>query len=351
VLFVSKLFGRFGRDLGIDLGTATTLVHVRGRGIMLREPSVIAIDQDTRKVLAVGEEAKRMLGRTPANIIAVRPLKDGVIADFEQTEKMLQYYASKVSRHRWIPPRMVVGIPSGVTEVERRAVLQAAMRAGAREAYVIEEPMAAAIGVGLPVVEPTGSMVVDIGGGTTEVAVISLAGIVASRSIRIAGDEIDEAIANYVRRTYNLFIGERTAEQVKIEIGSAFPLEEEITMEVKGRDLISGLPRSVVITSEEIRHAIAEPVNAIVEAVKQTLEITPPELAADIMNYGIVLCGGGGLLRGLDKLLQHETQMPVYVASDPTSAVVLGTGKVLEELENNPMLRKVLQTAQSPRKR
>jgi rod shape-determining protein MreB len=351
VLFVSKLFGRFGRDLGIDLGTATTLVHVRGKGIMLREPSVIAIDQDTRKVLAVGEEAKRMLGRTPANIIAVRPLKDGVIADFEQTEKMLQYYASKVSRNRWIPPRMVVGIPSGVTEVERRAVLQAAMRAGAREAYVIEEPMAAAIGVGLPVVEPTGSMVVDIGGGTTEVAVISLAGIVASRSIRIAGDEIDEAIANYVRRTYNLFIGERTAEQVKIEIGSAFPLEEELTMEVKGRDLISGLPRSVVITSEEIRQAIAEPINAIVEAVKQTLEITPPELAADIMNYGIVLCGGGGLLRGLDKLLQHETQMPVYVASDPTSAVVLGTGKVLEELENNPMLRKVLQTAQSPRKR
>jgi rod shape-determining protein MreB len=235
--------------------------------------------------------------------------------------------------------------------VERRAVLQAAMRAGAREAYVIEEPMAAAIGVGLPVVEPTGSMVVDIGGGTTEVAVISLAGIVASRSIRIAGDEIDEAIANYVRRTYNLFIGERTAEQVKIEIGSAFPLEEELSMEVKGRDLISGLPRSVVITSEEIRHAIAEPVNAIVEAVKQTLEITPPELAADIMNYGIVLCGGGGLLRGLDKLLQHETQMPVYVASDPTSAVVLGTGKVLEELESNPMLRKVLQTAQAPRKR
>jgi rod shape-determining protein MreB len=225
------------------------------------------------------------------------------------------------------------------------------MRAGAREAYVIEEPMAAAIGVGLPVVEPTGSMVVDIGGGTTEVAVISLAGIVASRSIRIAGDEIDEAIANYVRRTYNLFIGERTAEQVKIEIGSAFPLEEELSMEVKGRDLISGLPRSVVITSEEIRHAIAEPVNAIVEAVKQTLEITPPELAADIMNYGIVLCGGGGLLRGLDKLLQHETQMPVYVASDPTSAVVLGTGKVLEELESNPMLRKVLQTAQAPRKR
>jgi rod shape-determining protein MreB len=225
------------------------------------------------------------------------------------------------------------------------------MRAGAREAYVIEEPMAAAIGVGLPVVEPTGSMVVDIGGGTTEVAVISLAGIVASRSIRIAGDEIDEAIANYVRRTYNLFIGERTAEQVKIEIGSAFPLDEELTMEVKGRDLISGLPRSVVITSEEIRHAIAEPVNAIVEAVKQTLEVTPPELAADIMNYGIVLCGGGALLRGLDKLLQHETQMPVYVASDPTSAVVLGTGKVLEELESNPMLRKVLQTAQAPRKR
>lgn len=345
MFFISKLFGRFGRDLGIDLGTATTLVHVRGKGIMLREPSVIAIDQDTRKVLAVGEEAKRMLGRTPANIVAVRPLKDGVIADFEQTEKMLQHYALKVSRHRWFPPRMVVGIPSGVTEVERRAVLQAALRAGAREAYVIEEPMAAAIGVGLPVVEPTGSMVVDIGGGTTEVAVISLAGIVASRSIRVAGDEIDEAIVNYIRRSYNLYIGERTAEQVKIEIGSAYPLEQELTMEVRGRDLISGLPRSVQITSEEIRQAISEPVNAIVEAVKQTLEVTPPELAADIMNQGIVLCGGGGLLRGLSQLLHYETGMPVLVANDPTSCVVLGTGKVLEELDTNPMLRKVLQSA------
>jgi rod shape-determining protein MreB len=349
VRFITRFFGRFGRDLGIDLGTATTLVHVKNKGIMLREPSVVAIEKDTKKVLAVGEEAKRMLGRTPGNIIAIRPLKDGVIADFDHTEKMLQYYASKVARHPWIPPRMVVGIPSGVTEVERRAVLQAAVKAGAREAYLIEEPMAAAIGAGLPVVEPIGSMVVDIGGGTTEVAVISLAGIVSSRSIRVAGDEIDEAIIAHIRRAYNLYIGERTAEQVKIEIGSAFVLEPELEMEVRGRDLISGLPRSTIITSDEIRQAIADPVNAIVEAVKQTLEVTPPELAADIMNQGIFLCGGGALLRGLDRLLQRETAMPVLIANDPTSCVVIGTGKVLDEVDVNPVLRKVLLSSQRKR--
>lgn len=344
--FFLRVFGRFGRDVGIDLGTATTLVHVKGKGIMLREPSVVAIEKDTKRVLAVGEEAKRMLGRTPGNIIAIRPLKDGVIADFDQTEKMLSHYAAKVARHPWIPPRMVVGIPSGVTEVERRAVLQAAIKAGASEAYLIEEPMAAAIGAGLPVIEPTGSMVVDIGGGTTEVAVISLAGIVASRSIRVAGDEIDDAIIAYVRRVYNLTIGERTAEQIKIEIGSAFPLEPELSLEVKGRDLVRGLPRSETLTSDEIRHAIAEPVNAIVEAVKQTLETTPPELAADVMNQGIFLCGGGALLRGLDQLLQQQTDMPVLIAPDPTSCVVIGTGKVLDEVDQNPVLRKVLLNAQ-----
>lgn len=345
---LSRLLGRFTRDLGIDLGTATTLVHAKGKGILLREPSVVAIDSETQKVLAVGEQAKRMLGRTPASIVAIRPLKDGVIADFDQTEKMLQYYISKVSRHPWIA-RVVVGIPSGVTEVERNAVFQATLKAGAREAYVIEEPMAAAIGAGLPVDEPTGSMVVDVGGGTTEVAVISLAGIVASRSIRVAGDEIDEAIAAYIRRAYNLFVGERTSEQVKIEIGSAFPLEQELEMEVRGRDLITGLPRSSTINSEEIRQAISEPVNAIVEAVKQTLESTPPELAADIMNRGIMLCGGGALLRGLDKLISRETGMPVVIANDPTSCVVIGTGKVLEELDINPMLRKVLLNSQRKR--
>lgn len=347
--FITRFFGRFVRDLGIDLGTATTLVHVKGKGILLREPSVVAIEKDTKKVLAVGEEAKRMLGRTPGNIVAIRPLKDGVIADFDQTEKMLEYYIGKVSRHPWIPPRVVVGIPSGVTEVERRAVEQASIKAGAREAYLIEEPMAAAIGAGLPVAEPTGSMIVDVGGGTTEVAVISLAGIVASRSIRVAGDEIDEAIVAYIRRAYNLYIGERTAEMVKIEIGSASPLEQELKMEVRGRDLITGLPRSTRITSEEIRQAISEPVHAIVEAVKQTLEVTPPELAADIMNRGIVLCGGGGLLRGLDQLIQQETGMPVIVAPDPTSCVVIGTGKVLEEVDANPVLRKVLLNSRKKR--
>ncbi len=297
--WLHSLGARFSRDIGIDLGTANTLVHVGGRGILLREPSVVAINKDTGEVLAVGEEAKRMLGRTPAHIVATRPLKDGVIADFEQTERMLQYFISKVSNRFLLRRTVVVGIPSGVTEVERRAVIEASRNAGATQAYVIEEPMAAAFGAGLPVDEPSGSMIVDIGGGTTEVAVISLGGIVHSRSIRIAGDELDEAISSYVRRAYNLFIGDRTAEMTKIEIGSAHPLEQEMQITIKGRDLVTGLPRSAVITSEEVRMAIQEPLNAIVEAVKLTLEATPPELAADAMDHGIVLAGGGALLRGL----------------------------------------------------
>jgi rod shape-determining protein MreB len=324
-----SLLGRFSRDMGIDLGTANTLVHVRGRGILLREPSVVAIERESRKILAVGEDAKRMLGRTPGSIVAIRPLKDGVIADFEQTERMLRYFINKVQRQSWAAPRVVVGIPSGITEVEERAVKEAAKKAGAKEAYVIEEPMAAAIGAGLPVTEPTGSMIVDIGGGTTEVAVISLGGLVTSRSIR---------------RTYNLFIGDRTAEETKFEIGSAFPLNVERTMQIRGRDLVTGLPRSLVISSSEVREAIQDPVNAIVEAVKVTLETTPPELAADIMERGIVLAGGGALLEGLDKILARETSMPVHIATDPLSCVVVGTGRVLDEINSNPQLRKVLKS-------
>ncbi|MGQ9581631.1 MAG: rod shape-determining protein [Armatimonadota bacterium] len=340
---LSKLFGRFSRGIGIDLGTANTLIHVRGKGILLREPSVIALDTQTRKVLAVGEEAKRMLGRTPGSIVAIRPLKDGVIADFDQTEQMLRGFIRKVHRHNGlIQPTVVVGIPSGVTEVEWRAVKEAAIKAGAAEAYTIEEPFAAAIGAGLPVSEPTGSMIVDIGGGTSEVAVISLGGIVQSTSIRTAGDEIDEAIVAYLRKTYSLLVGDRTAEEIKTEIGSAYELEQELTMEVRGRDLISGLPRSVTITSEEIREAIREPVTQIVEAVKRTLEATPPELAADIMERGIVLAGGGALLRGIDKLINVETNMPVHIASDPLSCVAIGTAKALEESESNPTLKKIL---------
>jgi rod shape-determining protein MreB len=343
--FYSRFIGRFGRDIGIDLGTANTLVHVAGRGVLLREPSVVAINKDNGEVLAVGEEAKRMLGRTPANIVAIRPLKDGVIADYDQTEKMLRYFISKVSRRALLRQTVVVGIPSGVTEVERRAVIEAARRAGATQAYVIEEPMAAAFGAGLPVDEPSGSMIVDIGGGTTEVAVISLGGIVHSRSIRVAGDELDEAISAYVRRAYNLYIGDRTAEQTKIEIGSAVPLEHELEMTVKGRDLVTGLPRSAVISSEEVRMAIAEPLNAIVEAVKLTLEATPPELAADAMDSGITLAGGGALLRGLDRLISQETGMPVHVANDPLSCVVVGTGIVVEDMHDNPLIRKMLEKA------
>lgn len=341
----SGLVSRFTRDIGIDLGTANTLVHVGGRGVVLREPSVVAINKDDGKVMAVGEEAKRMLGRTPANIVATRPLKDGVIADYEQTEKMLHHFISKVCNRFLLRKTVVVGIPSGVTEVERRAVIEASRQAGATQAFVIEEPMAAAFGAGMPVDEPSGSMIVDMGGGTTEVAVISLGGIVHSRSIRVAGDELDEAIAAYVRRAYNLFIGDRTAEQTKIEIGSAYPLEQELEITVKGRDLVSGLPRSAVISSEEVRVAIGEPLNAIVEAVKLTLEATPPELAADAMDHGIVLAGGGALLRGLDKLIMRETGMPVHIAPDPLSCVVKGTGIVVEGMHENPLIRKMLEKA------
>ncbi len=341
--WMKGLFGKFGRDIGIDLGTANTLVHVAGRGVLLREPSVVAINRDNGEVLAVGEEAKRMLGRTPANIVAIRPLRDGVIADYDQTEKMLRYFISKVSRRTIMRQTVVVGIPSGVTEVERRAVIEATRRAGATQAYVIEEPMAAAFGAGLPVDEPIGSMIVDIGGGTTEVAVISLGGIVHSRSIRVAGDELDEAIAAYVRRAFNLFIGDRTAEQTKIELGSAYPLEQESEIQIKGRDLVTGLPRSAVIASEEVRMAIAEPLNQIIEAVKLTLEATPPELAADAMNNGIMLAGGGALLRGMDRLLSQETGMPIRVAADPLSCVAVGTGIVVEGMHENPLIRKMLE--------
>ena len=346
--FLSRLSHRFGRDIGIDLGTANTLVHVGGRGVMLREPSVIAINKDTGEVMAVGEEAKRMLGRTPGHIVATRPLRDGVIADFEQTERMLAYFIGKVSSRYLLRKTVVVGIPSGVTEVERRAVLQAAKKAGATQAFVIEEPMAAAFGAGLPVDEPSGSMIVDIGGGTTEVAVISLGGIVHSRSIRVAGDELDEAITSYVRRAYNLFIGEKTAETAKIQIGSAYPLTQELEMTIKGRDLVSGLPRSAVLTSEEVRMAIQEPLSAIVEAVKLTLEATPPELAADAMDYGIVLAGGGALLRGIDQLISNETKMPVLIAKDPLSCVAIGTGMVVEAMHENPLIRKMLEKSSRP---
>lgn len=340
-----SILKRFTSDIGIDLGTANTLVHVAGRGILIREPSVVAINKDTKEVLEVGEEARRMLGRTPANIVATRPLRDGVIADYEMTLKMIQKFIKRARSGITLHQTVVVGIPSGVTEVERDAVLDACKKAGAHKAYVIEEPMAAAIGAGLPIVEPIGSMIVDIGGGTTEVAVISLAGIVHSRSIRVAGDEIDEAIGAYVRRAHNLFIGDRTAEQAKIEIGSAYPLEEVLTLEVKGRDLVTGLPRSAVISSEEIRVAIQEPVNSIVEAVKLTLEATPPELAADCMNHGIVLAGGGALLRGLDRLISEETSMPVHIAPNPLDCVAIGTGRMLDALYEEPAIRRMLEKA------
>ncbi|MDR7523508.1 MAG: rod shape-determining protein [Armatimonadota bacterium] len=334
------LMAHLSRDMGVDLGTANTLVYMRRHGIVLREPSVVAKRLDDGQVMAVGEEAKRMIGRTPGSIVATRPLRDGVIADFDTTAAMLTYFIRRAANGRmWIRPRVVVGIPSGCTEVEKRAVIDATLQAGARDAYLIEEPMAAAIGAGLPVSEPIGSMVVDIGGGTTEVAVIALGGIVASRSIRVAGDELDEAIIQYARRAYNLLIGERSAEEIKIAIGSAFPGREESAVDVRGRDLVSGLPRTVRMTSAEIREAMAEPVQAIVEAVKQTLERTPPELAADIVDRGIILVGGGALLRGMDRLLAEETGMPVSLTDDPLAAVVMGTGRVLEELES---LKKVL---------
>ncbi|MFA5839396.1 MAG: rod shape-determining protein [Candidatus Margulisiibacteriota bacterium] len=335
-----SIFGHFSRDLGIDLGTATTLVFARGEGIILCEPSVVAIDKDTNKALAIGNEAKAMLGRTPANIVAVRPMRDGVIADFEITEMMLRHFITKShNRSAFVRPRIVVGVPSGITGVEKRAVLDAAMHAGAREAYLVEEPMAAAIGANLPVSEAQGSMIVDIGGGTTEVAVLALGGIVVSKSIRVAGDEMDEAIVAHCRKNYNLLIGERTAEQIKIDIGSAYPLAEERTIEVRGRDLVTGLPKTLTLTSSEVRDALADPVTTVVDAVRMTLERTPPELAADIMDRGIVMAGGGSLLRGLDKHLAQETDMSVYVVDDPISCVAYGTGKILEEIDT---LKKVL---------
>ncbi len=345
--FFRNLWHKLSLDVGIDLGTANTVVYVAGKGIQIRQPSVVAVDKNTGKVLKVGEEAKRMLGRTPANIVAIRPLKDGVIADYDQTLEMIKEFVRMARKlHGFaLYNTVVVGIPSGVTEVERDAVLDACKKAGAHQAYVIEEPMAAAIGAGLPIGEPVGSMIVDIGGGTTEVAVISLAGIVHARSIRTAGDEIDEAIAAYVRRAYNLYIGDRTAEQIKLEIGSAFPLEEELSMPVKGRDLVTGLPRSAEITSEEIRVAIQEPLNEIVEAVKLTLEATPPELAADCMNNGIVLAGGGALLRGIDRLIAAETGMPVHIAPDPLSCVAVGTGRMLDMIHEDPAMRRILERA------
>src|SRR6266704_2555240 len=336
----------FSRDLAIDLGTANTLIYIRGQGIVSNEPSVVAVQQNHRggkKVLAVGKEAKEMLGRTPGNIVAIRPMKDGVIADFEITAAMLKYFIQSAhNRKSFVKPRIIIGIPSGITEVEKRAVREAAESAGAREVYLIEQPMAAAIGAGLPITEPSGNMIVDIGGGTSDVAVISLGGIVYSRAVRIAGDKMDEAIIQHIKRKYNLLIGERTAELIKMGIGTAYPSEEELSMDIKGRDLVAGVPRTLTVSSEEVRDALAEPVNAIVEAVKGTLERTPPELAGDIADRGIVLAGGGALLKGFDALLREETGLPVFLAEDPLCSVVIGAGKALEELD---ILRQVCSPA------
>ena len=341
-MIFDQILGWFSNDLAIDLGTANTLVYVKGKGIVSSEPSVVAVCKDGRgpdKVRAVGREAKEMLGRTPANIVAIRPMKDGVIADFEVTEAMLRYFIARAhNRSKLVRPRIVIAVPSGITEVEKRAVRESAMSAGAREVFLIEEPMAAAIGAGLPVTEPSGNMIVDIGGGTTEVAVISLSGIVYSNSTRVGGDKMDEVIINYVKKKYNLLIGERTSEMIKMTIGTAYPTEENRTMEIKGRDLIAGIPKTIEIKSEEVREALAEPINAIVETVRQTLERTPPELAADIADKGIVLVGGGSLLANLDVLLREETQLPVMLAEDPFTAVAYGAGKALD---NADLLRDV----------
>lgn len=338
----AKLFSLKSNDIGIDLGTANTLVNVKDQGIVLREPSVVAIHSGTNEVLAVGDDAKRMLGRTPGNIVAIRPLRDGVIADFDVAAAMLRYFINKVNNGlRRSNPRVVIAVPSGITEVERRAVRESAEEAGAREIYLIEEPMAAAIGVGLPVLDAGGNMIVDIGGGTTEVALISLSGIVYSRSEKTAGDRLDESIIQYMKRAYNLLIGERTAEEIKIRLGSATPLPKEVSMEVKGRDLVAGLPKTISINSLEVRDAMASPLSTIVDTVRTTLERCPPELAADLVDRGIMLAGGGALLRGLDKLLREETGLPVHVAEDPLSAVAEGTGKVLSEIS---VLRRVTST-------
>ncbi|RJO61445.1 rod shape-determining protein [candidate division WS5 bacterium] len=343
---LNKVFGYFSHDVGIDLGTANTLVYVKGKGIVINEPSVVALNTKTKQILAIGDEAKKMVGRTPANIVATRPLVDGVVSDFEITEQMLKYFIDKVHKESFTlfpRPRVVVGIPSGVTEVEKRAVEDAAMNAGARQAFLIEEPMAAAIGARLPVQDPAGSMIVDIGGGTTEVAVISLGGIVASRSLRIAGDELNEDIIQFARDEFNLLLGERTAEEIKIAIGSAYPSDEKLEAVMRGRDLVTGLPKSMTITTDQVRKAMHKSIAQIVDAVKMTVEETPPELVADIMDRGIILAGGGGLLRGLDKLLALNTKMPVHISDDPLTSVVRGTGLVLEDIES---LKDVLVTTQ-----
>ncbi|MDR3562509.1 MAG: rod shape-determining protein [Negativicutes bacterium] len=327
------MFG-MSMDIGVDLGTANVLVYIKGRGIVLREPSVVAIDRDTNRILAIGEEARRMLGRTPGNIVAIRPLREGVIADYDTTESMLRHFIQKVAgRSMFFKPRIMVCIPSGVTTVEKRAVLEAAMQAGARKTYLIEEPLAAALGAGLVISEPCGSMVVDIGGGTTDVAVLSLGGIVVSESLRVGGDKFDEAMVRYIKKEYNIMIGERTAEEIKVNVGTAFPSGRNESMEIRGRDLVSGLPKTMRIGSTETREALSEPISLIVECVKTVLEKTPPELAADIVDRGIVMTGGGSLLHGLDKLISQETGIPTYLADDPLSCVALGTGKALESLE------------------
>ncbi len=337
--FFSKVYSYFSSDLAIDLGTANTLVYMNGRGIVIREPSIVAIDKDTGKIQAVGGDAKQMLGKTPANITAIRPMKDGVIADFEITEKMLDYFIKKCrGGGQFLKPRIVIGIPSEITQVERRAVKDAALRARASEVFLIEQAMAGAIGADLPITEPGGNMIVDIGGGTTDIAVISLSGIVISKSIRIAGNEMDEAIIQYIKKKYNLLIGERSAENIKIEIGSAYPMDESLEMEIKGRDLSHGIPKTIRVTDTEVREALEGVVHTIVEAVKSTLEKTPPELSADIIDRGIVLSGGGSLLKNLDNRLREETLLPVFIAEDPLSCVVLGAGKILENIE---LLRKI----------
>lgn len=340
-MFFNNISGWFSNDLAIDLGTANTLVYAKGKGIICDEPSVVVIRRDTKKTVAVGIEAKKMLGKTPSNIIAIRPMKDGVIADFDATGEMLKYFIAKAhNRHSFVSPRVIIGVPSGITQVEQRAVKDAAQASGAREVYMIEEPMAAAVGVGLPVGEPSGNMIVDIGGGTTDIAVISLEGIVYSKAVRVGGDKMDEAIISYMKRRYNLMIGDRTAEHIKMTIGSAYPVNkgEVLETEIKGRDLISGIPKTITITEEEVREALSEPVTIILDTIKVALENTPPELAADIIDRGIVLAGGGALLRGMDTLLKEETGLPVVVADDPLTAVVRGCGKMLDELE---LLKKI----------
>ena len=342
-MFLNKILGMFSNDLAIDLGTANTLVYVKGRGIICNEPSVVVLRRDTKKPVAVGMEAKEMLGKTPSNIIAIRPMKDGVIADFDATEEMLKYFITKAhNRKSFVSPRVIIGVPSGITQVEQRAVKDAASASGAREVYLVEEPMAAAVGVGLPVGEPVGNMIVDIGGGTTDVAVISIEGIVYSKAVRVGGDKMDEAVIAYIKRKYNLMIGERTAELIKIELGSAYPTTKLQPIEVKGRDIISGIPKTIHVTEEEIREALQESIAIILDTIKVTLENTPPELAADIIDKGIVLAGGGALLKGLDALIREQTGVPVILPEDPLTAVVRGCGAMLDELE---LLRKVALSA------